>query len=457
MKSTLRALTVVLLSATAIAGLQGCKEDTVIKGNLNNIKTTAIDDATPILARTIIDDSIVTSLNITGLNIYHTLGKITDPICGTTNGAIYFQVLPEKTNYSFSANPFTIDSAFIILPFSGFMWGDTSATAAPQKITAYRVTDNMRVEENYYTFTQKNVERGYPITEATTMYPYQLKDSVSVLGVKRAPHLRMKLKMPFVNDLQTNAANSNFNTMFLDMVKGICIEGDSTEAAPNTLPYFKLNGEAEYMRASIQFFFHENGSTTTQTAFFNFTSDCAHYNRITRNYTGYPLAGYLGNTSLQAEVIMQNEPGAAIDLRFPDIKNLPQGLINKAELVITQVNLNGDNTSKFFLPERIFPVGIDPTGLSYTVLDRQPVTEVNPLIFMDGALKSVTLPTGITVNQYKLNLPREVQRAIVNKTEELHLRINGTQTYPGAYRLIAGGNTGSLYKVSLNVTYSQLK
>src|SRR5690606_5434082 len=130
-------------------------------------------------------------------------------------------------------------------------------------------------------------------------------------------------------------------------------------------------------------------------------------------------------TSLQAEVIMQNEPGAAIDLRFPDIKNLPQGLINKAELVITQVNLNGDNTSKFFLPERIFPVGIDPTGLSYTVLDRQPVTEVNPLIFMDGALKSVTLPTGITVNQYKLNLPREVQRAIVNKTEELHLRING--------------------------------
>ena len=449
----------ILLASLAIAGIttvQSCKEDTLVHGNLNTIKTNTLNDVGTVLATTIIDDSVVTSLNITGLDIHHAIGKATDPTCGTVNGMVYMQVLPEKTNYVFSANAFTIDSAFIILPYSGFGWGDTTATSAPQQVTAYRVIEGMKDDEVYYSKTEKNVDRGSAISQTATLYPNKTRDSISVLGANRAPHLRLKLKDGFIQNMKDAASAASTAQDFLDNINGIYIEADTNSSSANTLTYFRLNGSAEYERASVQFFFHDNGSTETKTAFFNFTTDCAHFNRITRKYTGFPIASYIGNTSNPEVVFMQNEPGAAIDLKFTNLKNLPAGIINRAEIVITQVSFAGDaSAGTFFPPERIYPVGVDTAGNSYTVLDREPVTDVAPLTFMDGSRKTVTLGTGITVNQYKLNLPREVQRAIVNKLDTLHLRINGTQSYPGAYRMVAGGNTGT-YKIALNVTYSQL-
>lgn len=443
------------LAVTGIATVQSCKEDTLVHGNLNTIKTNTLNDVGTLLATTVIDDSVVTSLNISGLDIHHALGRATDPTCGTVNGMIYMQVLPEKTNYVFSANEFVIDSAFIVLPYSGFGWGDTNATAVPQKVTAYRVTEGMKKDDIYYTKTVKNVDKGSPISQTVTLHPNK-RDSVSVLGANRPPHLRLKLNDGFIQNMKDAAASASTAQDFIDNINGIYLEADTTNSTANTLTYFRLNGSAEYQRASVQFFFHEKNSTETKTAFFNFTSDCAHYNRMTRNYTGYPIASYIGNVSNPEVVFLQNEPGTSIDLKFTNLKYLPTGIINRAEVVITQVSFAGDaSAGTFFPPERLYPIGVDAGGASYTVLDREPITDVAPLTFMDGKLKTVTLGTGITVNQYKLNLPREVQRAIVNKLDTLHLRINGTQSYPGAYRLIAGGNTG-IYKIALNVTYSQL-
>jgi hypothetical protein len=159
--------------------------------------------------------------------------------------------------------------------------------------------------------------------------------------------------------------------------------------------------------------------------------------------------------------LLQNEPGAAIDLRFPYLKNFADVngralLVNRAQLVLTRVKLGNDAGSDKFLPQpsRIYPVGVDANGAAYSVLDREPLTSATPLIFMDGSLQELNLG-GITISRYVINIPREIQRAITNKTEQLHLRINGTQTFAGAYRLTAGGNH-SLYKVSLNITYSKL-
>jgi hypothetical protein len=460
-QQTLRPLSRILLAALAVAGIattQGCKEDTLVHGNLNAIKTTTLNDVGTMLATTVIDDSVVTSLNINGIDVHHALGKAIDPTCGTVNGMIYMQVLPEKTNFVFSASEFILDSAFIVLPYSesGFSWGDTLPTAAPQQVRAYRVTEGMKTTDIYYSKSVKNVDRSNAISQTATIYPGSSKDSVSVLGTNRAPHLRLKLNDGFIQNLKDAAAAASTVQDFLDNINGIYLEGDTTSTTAKTLTYFRLNGSAEYQRAAVQFFFHDKNSTETKTAFFNFTSDCAHFNHVTRNYTGYPIASYIGNTNNPEVVFLQNEPGAAIDLKITNLKNLPTGIINRAEIVITQVSFPGDaNAGTFFPPERIYPVGVDASGASYTVLDREPITDVAPLNFMDGKIKSVTLGTGITVHQYKLNLPREVQRAIVNKLDTLHLRINGTQSYPGAYRLIAGGSTGA-YKIALNVTYSQL-
>jgi hypothetical protein len=155
-------------------------------------------------------------------------------------------------------------------------------------------------------------------------------------------------------------------------------------------------------------------------------------------------------------VYLQNLPGATLDLRFPTLDNLPPVVVNRAELIITEIHLSNDpDQEKFWAPLLLDVVGVNPDGSKYVPLDKQPVAEVGPLAFMDGTRKSVALPGGITVNQYSINIPREVQRAIVNKSDALHLQVNGVQRFFGAYRLTAANNPAT-FKISLRITYSKL-
>jgi hypothetical protein len=460
LKQLVRFCTAVILSVSTFA-FTGCKEDTIINDNLGQIGVEVIPDTITVLSKTVVDDSIATSLTTIGtatLRIIHGAGVVDDPFFGHTTSGIYLQVLPEKTNYSFSANQAIIDSAFVVLPYAYFQWGDT-ANPLPQTFSVYRVTEDLKKDDVYYSKTTKTVDYANPVSNAVVIDPKKIKDSVKVLGKNQGPHLRIRLKDVFKDELVNVAANSADIASFLNSIKGLYVAPDSTKPG-NLLTYFVLNEDGEYGRASVQFFYHDKNSTNEKISYFNFTSaDCAHYNYITRNYSGYPINNYLNSTANSDSVVfLQNEPGAAIDLKFPYLKNLPIGPINKAEITITMVSLSSDlgATDKLFPPAAIFPIGIDAFGTAYTLLDRQPVTETAPASFVDGRLKTVTLPNGITVSRYTLNIPREVQKAIVNKTDALHLRINGTQSYPGAYRLIAGGKH-SVYKISLNISYSKLQ
>lgn len=448
-----RALQVVAVAAIFQAG---CKEDTIIKGNLPAIKDIVIDTAT-VLVKTVYDDSVLTSATPSNTLVVHGLGTVNDPYTGRTNAGIYLQVVPEKANYSFSGNSYTLDSAVLILPYSTIKWGDTSSSSPVpvQSFTAYRVTEDMSPDDNYYSFTKKAFDKNNPISDPVLVNIHRLSDSVSVLGANRAPALRIKLKDAFKNDLAEAASGSGDNATFLSKIKGIYIESTDTTIG-SCLHYFVLNGGADYIRAAVQFFYHDNGTTEEKTAFFNFVGGTtAHYNKITRNYANTPAQALFNSPALSDSVILiQNLPGAALDLRFPHLSNLPVAVINRAELVITQMSMNKED-GKFWEPARIFPSGIEPGGTSYVVLDREPIEDDAPLDFIDGIGKSVTLPNGITVTQYVINIPREVQRAIINRSDALHLRISGVQRFFGAYRLIAGGSGNSLYRITFKISYSK--
>lgn len=459
MKQLVRFCAAVALAVSALY-FTSCKENIVIKDNLGQVGVEVVPDTITVLSKTVIDDSILTSLTTVSsitLRVIHGLGVVNDPFFGRTNEGVFFQVLPEKTNFVFSGNQYTVDSAFVILPYARFQWGDT-ANPQPQSFTVFRATEDLSKDESYYSKTVKAVDYANPVGVTTIVDLKKLKDSVNVLGNLTGPHLRIKLKDAFKDEMASAAANSADIAAFLSSIKGLYVAPSDSTQAGDLLSYFVLNDDGQYNRASVQFFYHEQDSTE-KVAHFNFTNaDCAHYNYITRNYTGFPVNDYLKSTAASDSVVfLQNEPGAAIDLKFPYLKNLPIGPVNKAEVVITMVSLSSDMgaSDKLFPPAALFPVGVDANGASYTLLDRQPVTDVAPANFVDGRLKTVTI-NGITVSRYTLNIPREVQKAIVNKTDTLHLRINGTQTYPGAYRLIAGGKH-SMYKVSLNISYSKLQ
>lgn len=137
--------TAVLIAGTAL-NLAGCKEDTIIQSDLvpdtDKINVFEINtDTLTINTTTVIIDTLNTSAEVSGQPIVHGLGTVNDPYFGKTHSGIYFQALPSTNQFSFPGN---IDSAFVILPYIGFKWGDTlqsRTTSNLQKFTVYRTVE----------------------------------------------------------------------------------------------------------------------------------------------------------------------------------------------------------------------------------------------------------------------------------------------------------------------------
>jgi hypothetical protein len=455
-------ITALSLACLSLLTFNSCKEDTILGASVVPVSDTAytlrIEDTLTILSKTVIDDSIVTSLSLTGVPTFHGVGNVTtDPYFGNTEASMYFQVIPPSLGYVFPKKP---DSAVIILPYARFTWGDTTATNIPQTFSAYELTDSLSKDSTYYSFTTKSFG---PLLGSTTISFPAIKDTVTILGTKRTPHLRIKLDTAFITRMY-NEANSGTSLKgyadFLRFFKGVHIK--STSAVGNAIYYFFMNGGSDFTRANIQFYYTDQTAamvdTVKYTSFFFDQGVNAHYNRIKRTPAGY-LSTLLSSSSLSDSVgAIQNEPGAALDLKFPFIKYLPKQPIIKAELVITQVNYDAaDEYMKYFASARLFPVGVSPNGSTYTIMDRFPTSSTEPLFFIDGERREIEIG-GKKLGQYIINIPRELQKAIVEQRDTLHLRISGAATYPGAYRLFIGGRgvSNKDLRVKLNIVYSKI-
>jgi hypothetical protein len=285
-----------------------------------------------------------------------------------------------------------------------------------------------------------------------------LNDSVFMYGQNRRPCQRIKLNSTFLADLQNASVNYGIDyPTFLSNFKGLYI-GPDTNQTGRTLPYYQLDGADTFSQAGVLVYYHMSSPDTPEVFQYPFSmAYCSHYNFVTRNYNGTPALTYMSSTAQSDSLILvQNQPGAALDLRFPTLKNLSatKMIINKAELIITQVNTNTSDI--FSAPSKLYATGIDTRDTFYAIADRDPQTSLSPLAFLGGYQQQVTIAGGLPVARYIINMPREVISTILQQ-RELHLRINGTRDYPGAYRLVAGGRgptVDSNYRVKLNIVYS---
>lgn len=441
----------------------GCKEDTILNADIvpvgDTVNSIIIPDTLTIYTKTVLDDSAVTgdSIYVSGLTVNHALGVLsTDIYSGKTTAGIYFQIVQPSLNFAFPATP---DSAVLILPYSGFVWGDTTSGFQPQSFNVYEITEDFPKNKIYS--NKSEVAHDAAIIGTGTVSTYEsTKDSVSDMDVNRAPHLRIKLASSFVTKI-TGASSStvmNAYANFLGYFKGFYLEPANTVG--NALVYFQMisaYSATDYNRANVLFYYTDNGTVKTKSFPYD-PSNAARFNRITRDYTGTPTQNYFSSTALSDSVfIIQNEPGAALDIIIPHVKNLPKNPVNKAELVITQYSFAGDNAETYLGPARLYPTRVDDDGNTVPIQDRYPLTYTEPLLFMDGTRQTVTIG-GITYTRYVINLPRELQRAIVEQRESLHLRVAGASGYPGAFRLIGGGQNlnDPNMKIKLNIVFSKI-
>lgn len=475
--------------AIYIAGLlitfsqSGCKEHTVISSSfapgIGNINMST--QVFPVIAQTQYYDSVTTSTAET--NIYMGLGVLQDPLVGKTNAGIYFQVIPGIKNTIYSN--YVIDSAFIILPYSGFTYGDNSSLTAAQDYAVYPITDNTfsltsSNLPNYY-YPSSSLQTGSLYFTASANI-YNLIDSFNVGGTNYHPHAR--LRIPNGNKILTDLMHADSMTSdypsYTTYYPGIYIEATDTSSRNKSvaLPYFQLDGSGSdnYSDANVLMYTHIpglssvlGGDSIVQLTFYFSTQYCAHYNKITRVYNNTGLAYFNSAPGPNQQVLLQNGPGAVIDIKIPGIRSLLQvdpvkhdtivPIINQAQLIFTV----SQSVTPYAPPNATYPYR-DSTVAGYDILsevaDRYPVTSTSPLAFIDGNKDSTTNTLSGQKNYvYHINVPRELQQALVERLDTLHLRINGSTDYFGAFRaIIAGGSySDTTLRMKFNVVYSRLK
>ena len=469
--------------------VQGCKENTILNSKIspagNQVGVYSV--SLPCITHTYYDDSTITSTNIGGLAVYQGVGVYNDPFFGTMTGSTYFQVIPTDFGPAIlaAADSNVIDSAVLILPYSGFTYGDTVNESTTQTYQAFYMLDTMGLNSIYYNYSTKPIDINHPLSDPTTINVYHLRDSVGLhpnVLPQNYPGLRIKLKLPAITKLLLNAqaatTSTNPSQDFLNNFNGICVRVADSRHSATAIPYFQLDGSSIYSQAGILVYYHVSnvvGDTGLIEPYYFNTGCCAHFNNITKSFNHSPVNALLHSTAANDSIIaLQNQPGASFDVVVPGIKSLPKGVINKAELRFSVLSYSNPNGA--LLPERLYPLGIGngiyPTGISeglaYTLSDRYPLTSVTPLIVMDGYLHPVSYTDSIThttttIQTFTMDLPREVINSIAAGNDVLHLHINGTEDFYGAFHLVAaGGSYGNsntndtLYRPKLFVVYSKL-
>jgi hypothetical protein len=323
----------------------------------------------------------------------------------------------------------------------------------------------------YYPNVVKNVDLRNPLSAPYSFNIYHLPDSFLVTGIDHAG-LRIPLNTRYLRTLLQNAcintnANANYTQQtFISYFNGICVKAADSRQPCTSMPYFQLDGTDPYSQAGIMVYFRDSGTNNLDSQNFYFDNNyCTHINSLINSFAHYPVNGLYNSTQPNDSIVaLQNQPGASIDLKVSGIRSLPKGIINKAEIQLTL--LNGYNNITFFGPERLYATGVATasypsgqgyvSGENYTIADRYPLASLSPLSVLDGYPHTGIAPNGATT--YTINIPRELMQAIAEGSDTIHLQINGTQDYYGAFHMVAAGGSyaDSGYRANLKVVYSQL-
>jgi hypothetical protein len=446
--------------------LVACKEKGVTKTGLipdiDNIHTFGLTES--FFTPTVIVDKVDSLLTSDSSYLLTGLGKISDdPFFGSTVSGLFIQFAPQSTFYNFPAGTI-IDSATICLPyFNNITYGDTSKTDNYQYLKVFRVNDDnfKRVPGGKF-FSSSNFTT-LPTAIGSGNVPFKsLSDTfyspVDTLGGQ----LRIRMSNDFVNEIAT-ADSSKFNSTaaFLAFVKGFYIVPSDTLPAQKRISYFNLAGSTVNTSARIEFHTRTSAGKYSKVSFPFNSNTCAFSNRITRNYSTKPvISSFLNPTVPPANrdtVVIQGYPGFYSEITIKNIDQIPPSVINKARLLLTQIPVGDEKY--YFCPPQIILEGVASNGLLYTIADlltNGGSTSASGYAFVGGKPAKVTI-NGVEYMQYALNFPRELQVAINAGKKELKLRVSATTSYPGSYRMIAGGpNASDDTKIRLEVIYTKI-
>ncbi len=410
-------------------------EDTVlIPDDERNLRFT---DTLTVLAFTTREDSVDVSLATLCL-----LGTMYDPDFGTTSAGSYIPFRLINNNLSLGVNP-QLDSIVLTLRY----FNTYGKTDVPQTLEVYEMTEEIVANEKY--FSNKNFTvNPAPVGRLTNFVP-NLTDSVEVINGKLPAVLRIKLDNSFGQKFINASGTGDYadQTAFRQFFKGLYIKGDKADGGEGLIfldPFF------DPIRLGLILYYKDDNRDSVVYNFPTFAADVV--NHYEHDYTGSTVEPFLngagsGDDSL---VFFQGLAGLNVKFMVPHLAALGNILINKAEIVVTQVNAPTGADTLFTPPLNLVMVTSDADGK----LNALAPDQLAPYASLFGGEKiSATDNHGVSVTNYKFNLSQYFQR-ISDGEDNFGIFILPNRRDQSAVRMIAGGSSHSQYRLKLNLTYT---
>jgi hypothetical protein len=428
-----------------------------------------------------------------GLTEEYIIGKLNDPLLGTTEANLYLQFKPTFYPYYIGRLPkdtiVQADSVVLCLSFKAF-YGDSTQ---PLQFQVYEVSEDSHGEWdsvfNYRTINYAPLINS-AISAPKTVDIRQMDNFVK-LGKSDSVNyqVRIKLSDAFRDSLfrRDTSRNKSFlaDSLFRAYNNGFAVKAISG----NALLYINLL--ETQTRLELHYKRKNGGAVDTAYSSFYFNSGLqgetirrsSIANNILRNRNSLPS----GNQ----ELYLQTAPGTFATLEIPRLTNYGNKIIHRAELQISQIpDLIND---KIFSESNYMYLDLVDTGVNKwkpIYYDLNPSSPYDPdfktpgfpyfpgnaevdLNYFGGFLRKRETPMGAQ-SYYNINMTRYVQQIATKNTTNYKLRLFPAHSfsYPqysntvipyrnpiafGRVRVGGGANPNPQYRMRLRVVYSKVK
>ena len=375
-----------------------------------------------------------------------------DPVFGKSYAAAFTQFHLPTTSINFG-NPDTlfIDSVVLTVAYAGSYGYEN----VPQSISVFQIAERMDPLPDAGYYSNKSFAVDAEPLGRKRMFVPNLNDSIYVGGVWYPAHLRIRLSDRFGQDLLNQSGESSFvnDSTFKDFFYGLCLAPDTLSTPYSaSMIYFNFYSTT----SGLRLYWH-SPNKPANTFIFPVTVNDIKTNYFKHNFSGSLVQSHLQSGGLgDSLAFVQALAGVRTRITIPNLLNLHNVVINKAELVISQRKDPNRADTVYTPPGQIQVVTMDSAGKYVALPDADDNT--HPFPSYGGNRVYISIQPGDTVAQYKLNLSQQVQLLIDGKITDYGLFLIPYLGAETADRLMAGGSKrDDAWKLKLNLIYSEIK
>lgn len=257
------------------------------------------------------------------------LGSMHDPKMGITNASFYAQFDYTGTLNKGNGGTPVLDSVVLSLDYVEFYGKLDEIT-----VEVHELDVEMDVDSNYYRSTViAEKPSDLALAPSSTQVPNPTQ-KVVVGGDTLDPQLRVKLDNTWGNDiLQEGFTGTAFDTheSFRTFFKGLRVNVQETNPASGKGGILYLDPDDK--NTKITFYYHVTGQTDAYNFGIGITGDCAYFNHVEIDNSGYPAGNILNNPSIGMNQFYAQAFNLKGVVEFNDLNTIPKNSVIHAALL----------------------------------------------------------------------------------------------------------------------------